>query len=110
MWFKYQFKNIMNSITAIALKQKIDSGEDFQLIDVREPYEHNEFNIGGELIPLNEINQHIDTIATNKPVILYCRKGIRSQIAIQRLQEKFPFTNLFNLIGGTEAWKKQVGV
>ena len=110
MWFKYQFKNIMNSITAIALKQKIDSGEDFQLIDVREPYEHNEFNIGGELIPLNEINQHIDTIATNKPVIIYCRKGIRSQLAIQRLQEKFPFTNLINLIGGTEAWRKEFGV
>jgi rhodanese-related sulfurtransferase len=99
----------MNSITAISLKQKIDSGEDFQLIDVREPYEHEEFNIGGELIPLNEITQHIDTIATDKPVILYCRKGIRSQLAMQRLQEKFPFKNLINLIGGTEAWKKVIG-
>jgi rhodanese-related sulfurtransferase len=100
----------MNSITAIALKQKIDSAEDFQLIDVRELYEHEEFNIRGELIPLNEITQHIDSIATNKPVIIYCRKGIRSQIAIQRLQEKFPFTNLINLIGGTEAWKKEFGI
>ncbi|MEO6540115.1 MAG: rhodanese-like domain-containing protein [Ferruginibacter sp.] len=99
----------MNSITAIALKEKMDRGEDFQLIDVRESYEHEEFNIGGELIPLNGIAQHIDKIATGKPVILYCRTGIRSQIAIQRLQEKFPFTNLFNLIGGTEAWKKQFG-
>jgi adenylyltransferase/sulfurtransferase len=101
---------VMNSITAIALKQKIDSAEDFQLIDVREPYEHEEFNIGGQLIPLNEIAHHIDEIATKKPVIIYCRKGIRSQIAIQRLQEKFPFTNLINLIGGTEAWKQQFGV
>jgi rhodanese-related sulfurtransferase len=100
----------MNSITAIALKEKIDNAEDFQLIDVREPYEHEEFNISGQLIPLNEITQHIDTIATGKPVILYCRKGIRSQIAIQRLQEKFPFINLINLIGGTEAWKQQFGV
>ncbi len=100
----------MNSITAIALKEKIDSKEDFQLIDVREPYEHEEYNIGGELIPLNEISQHMDAISTDKPVILYCRKGIRSQIAIQRLQEKFPFTNLINLIGGTEAWKKQFSV
>ena len=100
----------MNSITAIALKEKINNAEDFQLIDVRELYEHEEFNIGGQLIPLNEIIQHIDKIATNKPVILYCRKGIRSQIAIQRLQEKFPFTNLINLIGGTEAWKKEFNV
>ena len=97
----------MNSITAIALKEKIDNAEDFQLIDVREPYEHEEFNIGGQLIPLNEITQLVDAIATNKPVIIYCRKGIRSQLAIQRLQQKFPFTNLVNLFGGTEAWKKQ---
>lgn len=100
----------MQSITVAALKQKIDACEDFQLIDVREPYEHEEFNISGELIPLNEIAQQIEKIATDKPVIIYCRKGIRSQIAIQRLQEKFPFTNLINLIGGTEAWRKQFGV
>lgn len=99
----------MNSITAIGLKEKVDKAEDIQLIDVRETYEHEEFNIGGELIPLNEITQHIDKIATDKPVIIYCRKGIRSQLAIQRLQEKYPFTNLINLIGGTEAWKKFIG-
>jgi len=97
----------MKSITAILLKEKIDKSEDLQLVDVREPYEHEEFNIGGDLIPLNEIAQQVVRIATDKPVIIYCRKGIRSQIAIQRLQEKFPFTNLINLIGGTEAWKKQ---
>jgi rhodanese-related sulfurtransferase len=100
----------MNSITAIALKQKIENKEDLQLIDVREPDEHSEFNISGELIPLSEIVQQVDRIATDKPVIIYCRKGIRSQVAIQRLQEKFPFTNLVNLIGGTEAWRKQFGV
>ena len=100
----------MKSITASAFKEKIKNKEDFQLIDVREPDEHSEFNIGGELIPLNEIVQQVEKIATDKPVIIYCRKGIRSQIAIQRLQEKFPLTNLINLIGGTEAWKKQFGV
>ena len=99
----------MKSITVSAFKEKIENKEDFQLIDVREPDEHSEFNIGGELIPLNEIVQQVEKIATDKPVIIYCRKGIRSQIAIQRLQEKFPFTNLINLIGGTEAWKKQFG-
>lgn len=97
----------MNSITVQQLKNKIESGEDFQLIDVREPDEHDEFNIGGELIPLSFITQQIDKISTAKPVIIYCRKGIRSQFAIQRLQEKYPYTNLINLIGGTEAWKKQ---
>ena len=100
----------MHSITAATLKQKIENKEDLQLVDVREPAEHSEFNIGGELIPLAGIVQQIGKISTDKPVILYCRKGIRSQIAIQRLQEKFPFSNLINLIGGTEAWKKQFGV
>lgn len=98
------------SITVQQLKHKIESNEDFQLIDVREPDEHDEFNIGGELIPLSFITQQINKISTEKPVIIYCRKGIRSQFAIQRLQEKFPFTNLFNLIGGAEAWKKQFTV
>jgi rhodanese-related sulfurtransferase len=101
---------MMKSITVTELKTKIDNAEDFQLIDVREPYEHEEFNISGQLIPLNEICQHIDAIEANKPVIIYCRKGIRSQIAIQRLQEKLPFTNLINLIGGTEAWRKEFKV
>lgn len=100
----------MQSVTAAALKQKVDNGEDIQLIDVREPDEHHEFNIGGELIPLGDIIQQADKIATDKPVIIYCRKGIRSQVAIQRLQEKLHFTNLINLIGGTEAWKKQFEV
>jgi len=100
----------MQSITPSALKQKIDNREDIQLIDVREPYEHEDFNIGGELIPLGDIIQNAAKIAADKPVILYCRKGIRSQVAIQRLQEKLPFKNLINLIGGTEAWKKQFGV
>lgn len=100
----------MQSISAADLKKKIDKGEDFQLIDVREAYEHEEFNIGGQLIPLGDIVRQADKIETGKPVILYCRKGIRSQVAIQRLQEKFHLTNLINLIGGTEAWRKQFDV
>ena len=100
----------MQSISAQELKNKMDSKVDFQLIDVREPDEHVAFNIGGILIPLNEIVQQSNKIATDKPVVIYCHHGIRSQIAIQRLQEKFAFANLINLIGGTAAWEKQCGV
>ena len=100
----------MQSISAADLKKKIDSGEKFQLIDVREDYEHAEFNIGGQLIPLGDIIHQAGKIETAKPVILYCRKGIRSQVAIQRLQEKFHLTNLINLIVGTEAWRKEFEV
>ena len=97
----------MKSITVTELKELINNKEDFQLIDTREPHEHEGFNIGGILIPLSDITKCSHQVEKQKPVVLYCRKGIRSQIAIQRLQKKFPFKNLINLTGGTEAWKKQ---
>jgi len=98
----------MKSITAKELSTLLHNNSNLQLIDVREPEEHAEFNIGGELIPLGEVVQQIAKIAVDKPVVIYCHRGIRSQIAIQRLQEKFPFNNLFNLIGGTAAWKNSL--
>jgi rhodanese-related sulfurtransferase len=100
----------MHSITAKELWKLLQEKADVQLIDVREPAEHEAFNIGGKLIPMGEVIYHADEIEKEKPVIVYCRKGIRSQIAIQRLQEKFSFNNLYNLIGGTEAWKTTVKI
>ncbi len=99
----------MLSISVEALQIKIRAGEAIQLIDVREPFEHDLFNIGGQLIPLAGILQHITLIAVDRPVIIYCEKGIRSQIAIQRLQQKFNFTNLYNLSGGLTNWRKMPG-
>jgi adenylyltransferase/sulfurtransferase len=98
----------MNQITPEALKKKMDSDEAFQLVDVREPLEHNAYNIGGLLIPLGEIMEKKDCINRDIPVILYCKMGIRSQIAIQRLQEKYGFENLLNLQGGLERWKREI--
>lgn len=73
---------------------------DFQLIDVREPIEHEHKNIGGQLIPLEDIMQHLDSIESDKPVVVYCKRGIRSQIAIQKLQRKLPQVDFYNLQGG----------
>jgi rhodanese-related sulfurtransferase len=98
----------MNQISPAGLKEKIDSRQSFQLIDVREPFEHNIYNIGGLLIPLDEIIDQKDSIEKDIPVIFYCKMGIRSQIAIQRLQQKYGFTNLFNLQGGMERWKREI--
>jgi len=97
----------MKQITPAELAELLKEQPSVRLIDVREAYEHHAFNIGGELIPVGDILKHADLIEKEKPVVLYCRMGIRSQIAIQRLQQKFPFHNLINLQGGTEAWKKQ---
>ena len=87
----------MKSISPKEFFQLLQTGADIQLIDVREKVEHQEFNIGGILIPLSDITKQIDLIEKEKPVVIYCRKGVRSQIAIQRLLQKFPFQNLINL-------------
>ncbi len=97
----------MKSISSIELAGLIRANADIQLIDVRETREHKAFNIGGNLFPLSKILQYTSEVEKEKPVIVYCQKGIRSHIAIQRLQNKFPFENLVNLTGGIDAWKKQ---
>lgn len=97
----------INEISPIALKQKIDNNEDFHLIDVRTPQEYNAVNIGGTLIPLNTLLEHTDSISTNKPVIVLCKSGARSIMAIKILQQK-GFTNLINLKGGIMAYAQEV--
>ena len=96
----------MNSINVQQLNEWLKAGKEMQLIDVREPHEHEAFNLGGKLIPLSVITANSELIETGIPVVVYCRVGVRSQIAIQRLEGKFSFQNLLNLAGGTEAWKK----
>lgn len=98
----------MQTISSKELFTALNDGTDLMLIDVREAFEHNAFNIGGTLIPFHEILNHHQIIHKNSPVVFYCEKGVRSQIAIQRLEDKFGFTNLINLTGGMSAWKKQI--
>ena len=74
------------------------------LVDVREAFEREYFNIGGLHIPLGEMMAFRDKLPRDIPVVFYCEKGIRSQIAIQRL-EAHGFENLFNLSGGMKDWR-----
>ncbi len=80
--------------------ERKDRGEEFQLIDVREPYEYQEKNMGGELIPLGTIMENAHKISSDKKVVIYCRSGKRSADAIQQLEDKYGFENLYNLKGG----------
>ncbi|MBA4853186.1 molybdopterin-synthase adenylyltransferase MoeB [Emticicia sp. BO119] len=84
-------------------KPKINGESPFQLIDVREEYEFEMHNIGGELMPLSEIEKHIPKIRRDKTVVIHCQSGIRSQRAIDLLQERFGYTNLLNFAGGLNA-------
>ena len=72
----------------------------FQLIDVREPEEHAAFNIGGTLIPLEDILRKTAELNLSQPIVFYCKRGIRSQIAIQKLQRKLPNGDFYNLKNG----------
>jgi adenylyltransferase/sulfurtransferase len=79
---------------------KQEVGKDFILVDVREPNEHHEFNIGGILVPLSELSKHTKVFEQDLPVVFYCQRGIRSQIAIQRLMGRFPHGKFYNLTNG----------
>lgn len=96
----------MKEISVQELKQKIDNKEDFQLIDVREPFEYEVSNLDGENIPLGGILIETDAIAKDKPVIVQCRSGKRSAAAIMQLEQQFGFENLYNLKGGIVAWQE----
>lgn len=98
----------MKEITVKELKEKIDKKESFQLIDVREQYEHEFANISGELIPMGQIISEKDKIQSDKPVVIYCRSGNRSAVVIQALEQRFGFTNLYNLKGGILAWAREI--
>ncbi|EOR92558.1 MULTISPECIES: rhodanese-like domain-containing protein [Arcticibacter] len=98
----------MKEITVEELKQKIDNGEDFQLIDVRETFEYEVSNLNGENIPLSGILIESDKIATDKPVIVQCRSGKRSAAAIMQLEQTLDLENLYNLEGGILAWKEKI--
>ncbi|MEL6988988.1 MAG: rhodanese-like domain-containing protein [Bacteroidota bacterium] len=99
----------MNDLTVAELKQKIDNKEDFVLIDVRETYEHDEFNIGGTLIPLGNLTQSFPSLedAKDKEVVVYCRSGNRSGMAKQ-LMIAAGFSNVKNTLGGMLAWQEMI--
>ena len=97
----------MKTISVDELKELKDNGTDFQLIDVREPQEYEQAEIGGELISLGTIPQNIDKIDKNKQVVVHCRSGKRSANAIAFL-EQHGFQNLYNLEGGILAWRDEI--
>jgi rhodanese-related sulfurtransferase len=94
----------MKRVTRSDLQQWRESGISYHLIDVREEWERQAYNIGGVHIPLSELLGRKDEILKDEPVVIYCEKGIRSQLAIQRLEGN-GYENLYNLEGGMKAWK-----
>lgn len=99
----------MQNITAEEVKERLDKGEKLNLLDVREPHENADFNIGGLLFPLGKIqSMQVDEIENlkNEEVIVYCRSGNRSGQAAQIL-DMLGFTNTKNLTGGMLKWQEK---
>ena len=99
----------MQNITPEELKNRLDAGEKISLVDVREPAENAEFNIGGQLVPLGKIQamdaDELDSLK-DEEVIVYCRSGNRSGQA-GLILETMGFRNVKNLTGGMLAWKEK---
>ena len=94
----------MKTVSPAELKQMMDSHEDFQLIDVREPWEVEEVSLGGLNIPMGSALQRADEISRDKKVVVHCKAGMRSASVIQALEQKMGYTNLYNLQGGIVAY------
>jgi rhodanese-related sulfurtransferase len=96
----------MEDITIDELKARMDQGEALHIVDVREEYEFDEFNIGAQLIPLGELSDRLDEIEDLKEVelIVHCRSGARSGRAKEYLESE-GFSKVRNLIGGMLAWQ-----
>jgi len=90
------------------LKRRMDAGERFELIDVREPFEYEIAQIdGAKLIPLGEIAERLDELEREQPIIIHCHSGMRSAQAVRLLQQR-GFAKVYNLEGGIDAWSDQV--
>ena len=98
----------MKSVTVKELKEMIDKGEDFQLIDVREQSEYDAANLKGIFIPLATVPKNVEKISKDKKVIVHCRSGKRSANAIAFLENNHGYTNLYNLEGGIIAYKNEI--
>ncbi len=100
-------KNGIPQITATELKQRMDAGEGLFILDVREPFEYQIANIGGKLIPMNQVPQRLDEIDRDREIVVHCKAGGRSQRVAEFLKQA-GYPNVANMAGGILAWSSEV--
>lgn len=94
-------------VTPEELKRRLDAGEDLFVLDVREPHEYQICNLGGYLIPLNDLPKRVSELDTSREIIVHCKMGGRSAKAVDLLR-KSGFSKVHNLAGGINAWAERV--
>lgn len=94
-------------ITVQELKERLESGEKFNFIDVREEYEFEADNLGAKLIPLGDFPDHLEELEALKDeeIVIHCRSGARSGNAQKFLQAN-GFSNVRNVLGGILAYRE----
>jgi adenylyltransferase/sulfurtransferase len=105
-----QEKNVKNGIPQLTVKElkgRRDRGEDVFLLDVREPYEFQIAQIGGKLIPQNDVPQRLAEIPRDREIVVQCRSGARSQRIAEFLKQS-GYTKVVNLAGGILAWSDEI--
>jgi adenylyltransferase/sulfurtransferase len=100
-------KNGIPQLSVKDLKKRMDAGENLFILDVREPFEYQIANIGGKLIPQNEVPQRLAEIDRDREIIVQCKSGGRSQ-RIAELLKQSGYPKVANLSGGILAWSDQV--
>ncbi len=98
----------MKEVSVDELKEMMDNGEDFQLVDVREPNEFEICSLGGDEIPMSQIMTRYQEISKDKKVVVHCKSGRRSANVIQALEQNFGYDNLYNLDGGIVEWAQEI--
>ena len=97
--------NIIDNISTKEVRKLLSKGKQLQFLDVRERHETPKVvELRGFSIPMSELSIRSSELDHEKPIIVYCQSGLRSQKAIQYLQEKCGFKNLLNLEGGLNTW------
>ena len=99
--------NEVPEITVGELKQKMDHGEEINVLDVREPHEYEVANLGVRLIPLGELPQRLIELDQDEYFVVHCKTGGRSAKAVKLLQDA-GFRNVYNVKGGITAWSEEI--
>jgi adenylyltransferase/sulfurtransferase len=94
-------------ISVEELKRRLDAKEDVFILDVREPHEYQICNLNGHLIPLNDLPKRVNELDPDKEVVVHCKMGGRSAMAVEFLH-KSGFTKAKNLTGGIIAWSDKI--
>ena len=101
-------KNGIPQLSVKELKRRIDAGEDVFILDVREPYEYQIANIGGKLIPQNDVPQRLAEIDRDREIVVQCRSRRRAASASQSSSRSPATQRSSNLAGGILAWADEI--